>query len=383
MYSALIRLPIVVLVSALGAASIGCHPLSRPPRADVITLGMRIEGRHVVTQDSNNVPHARVAYSNTRLSWRTVGEAAWVCAHDLPGPDANALVPVANQYDVQVDGIDYPLFEPPLNPRCVAVARGLAAGLHTIRLTKRTEASVGETLFARPVGPRRRPPLGRTRQLLAIGDSITCGYGVWSANAQRHFDPRDEDGTRSFVALAARSLSASVETVAYSGRGVWRNRDGTSEGTLPALWERAVPGVADAPSWPSRADAVVVHLGTNDVSAGPLDALAFERAYRQLLARTDLDAPGALTVLAAGPMVSNKPSAVSGPGLHNAMVAMLDSLAAERRQQGLRTVTLAFSPQDEPPYDAMGLGGDYHPSLAVQADMGHKLTQLLARELHW
>lgn len=351
-------------------------------RPDVTTIGMRIEGRYVLTQDANAAPQVRVGYSNTSLSWRTHDESIWICAQDVPGPAANQNDHVANEYDVRVDGVTLPPFRPPWQPACVAVVRGLAPGPHRVTLTKRTEAEVGETLFSRPIGLLGAPAVPRTRRLLAVGDSITCGYGILCSGPNAPFDPRTEDGTRSYVALAAHAVAASLETVAYSGRGVWRNRDGSLVDTIPALFRRALPGLPALPRRAAQADVVVINLGTNDVAAGPLDIGAFEQAYRTLLAQTDADSPQALTVLVVGPMIAANKSG-AGPNMPATLARVLERLAAQRERQGQPTEVLVFPPQNEPPFAAFGLGCHYHPSRKTHAAMAQTLQDVLRARLRW
>ena len=46
------------------------------------------------------------------------------------------------------------------------------------------------------------------------------------------------DNWDAYESVAARALGAEVSTVAISGRGVYRNADGTTDGTMPKLFDR-------------------------------------------------------------------------------------------------------------------------------------------------
>jgi Lysophospholipase L1 and related esterases len=155
----------------------------------------------------------------------------------------------------------------------------LSAGPHELRLYKRTESMCGIESFRGiylAAGGRMLPPPPRaTRSIEFIGDSITCGYGNLAstydpAPEQFRFHAENEDNGLAWGSLAAKALGARAVTVAYSGRGIYRNCDETEAGTLPEIIHRIFPDDATRGAWDfSRyvPDLVVVNLGTNDYNS--------------------------------------------------------------------------------------------------------------------
>lgn len=172
----------------------------------------------------------------------------------------------------------------------------LGAGEHVVRVDKLTESQVGSGrfggFFAGP-GARALPaPAERARKVEFIGDSHTVGYGVRSAARACTPDEIHDltDTSLAFGPVLARRLDADYRVIAFSGRGVVRNYDGTAPGEpLPALYPRVIPSDPDrriAASDPWRPQLIVIGLGTNDFST-PVkpgepwsDPAALRAAYR-------------------------------------------------------------------------------------------------------
>ena len=155
----------------------------------------------------------------------------------------------------------------------------LASGLdpatpHVVRVMREAEAFAGvHELLGVELGPGGRflPPRAPSLRIEVVGDSITCGYGVLGANERCPFTYATERASAAYGARLGQALDADVTTVCWSGRGVLRNYDGSTTGTMPELYELAIPADPPVP-WSfaaaPRADAVVVNLGTNDFLGG-------------------------------------------------------------------------------------------------------------------
>lgn len=258
--------------------------------------------------------------------------------------------------------------------RDYALAAGLAPGEHTLRLMKLTEAEVGTVrvdaltvsdggaLLAATPAPRRR--------MLAIGDSITAGYGVNGADASCGYGAAYNDASRTWVSRAADALGAELHMVAWSGRGVVRNYDPAVRETLVDVFARPVPTEperrCDLRAWP--VDDVVLNVGTNDTSRPGFDAARFERDLGTFVRRLRALYPGARVVLAVGPMLNEE-----GPGCHPRaqVLAAATAVAGAERRRGPCDVSVLELPgatADE------GCGCSSHPSARTHARMAAQLV---------
>ncbi|MGY4644882.1 cellulose binding domain-containing protein [Cellulomonas sp. URHB0016] len=176
-------------------------------------------------------------------------------------------------YGIEVDGKPYATLVTP--GRITYRVTGLTAGVHSVRVVKRSEVPWATSTFGGFVpydGEILPAPAARDLQLEFDGDSYTAGYGNTSTSRDCTSDQvtRTTNADLSFGALTARALGADYQVNAFSGRGMVRNYAGGEPGTsYRTYYDRALPGVAgdvwDRPAdW--QPDAVVVGLGINDFS---------------------------------------------------------------------------------------------------------------------
>jgi lysophospholipase L1-like esterase len=265
----------------------------------------------------------------------------------------------------------------------------LASGLdptqpHEVTVTRESEALAGvHELLGLDLGPGGQllPPRPRAHRIEVIGDSISCGYGVLGADAHCRFSFATERASEAYGARLGRALDADVTTVCWSGRGVIRNYDGSTTGTMPELFEMAVPAppvpwsFATAPA----PDAVILNLGTNDflgAEGRPLDLGEFEEAYVRFARRVREVYPRAFLVVTTSPMLHAEPSA-SGPGtVRDLARARLERVVARRIEEGDRRLEL-IRLDDE----ASHWGCDYHPDSAMNARIAERLEASLRAHL--
>lgn len=190
--------------------------------------------------------------------------------------------------------------------------------LHRIRLIKRTENGKGYLgvrgfwldgeILPRPAAPA-------PRQILFIGDSITCGFGNTTEEKDRLFFSCDEDGWQSHGAIAARMLGMEPTIISSSGICVtafagWPHpyaMDGLYDYTDRMLEEKL--GRTALTRWDFEAhpaDYVVLNLGTNDCNAmaaeGAQGPAHHARAYRDFVAHLRAVHPRAYILCALGSM---------------------------------------------------------------------------------
>ena len=313
--------------------------------------------------DADNPASVRFAWSGTGAVVRFRGDRAAV---DLGG---------GQEYTVLVDG--------KLQPKLTAtngknvLAQGLSADEHTIELYRRTEASQGESEirgFDFGTG-QLLAPAPVTRRLEFVGDSITCGYGNEGANASCDFSAQTENHYLSYAAITARNLHAELSTVAWSGKGVACNYgDDASSCTdpLPTYYARTLPNRVDS-NWDFslfQPDAVVVNLGTNDLSTSiDPDKATFEAAYRALLQRIRQAYPTARILCTNGPLLNGTELTTVRGYITDVVTSMADA----------RITTFEIEPQD----GSDGYGCQYHPSLAEHQKVAAVVTAALKTALGW
>jgi lysophospholipase L1-like esterase len=100
-----------------------------------------------------------------------------------------------------------------------------------------------------------------------IGDSIHAGYGALGKVGDRDCCA-SESHWDSYGAQLARMLDAELTTIAVSGMGVIRNYAGATDFTMREMYPRTLPNEPALWCEPHPLDAVVINLGTNDISAG-------------------------------------------------------------------------------------------------------------------
>lgn len=255
------------------------------------------------------------------------------------------------------------------------VAHGLKPGEHEVRVLKRTEADAGtiELLGLQAGGGGRflARPARRARSVLAIGDSITAGYGVDGPNESCHFSGGTSNATRTYAFLAARALDAEIQVLAWSGRGVYRNYDADEAPVMPELYDLAIPTEPESRVDPSTysADTVVVNLGTNDLYRPRPNRGRFIAAYVALAARLRHDQPSATIVLIVGPMLADDYPPHSN-ALRKARAWVASVVAARRAAGDARISMLEFrgAMPDE------GYGCDFHPSARSHQRMASELV---------
>ncbi|MEV0233436.1 SGNH/GDSL hydrolase family protein [Nonomuraea sp. NPDC050786] len=180
----------------------------------------------------------------------------------------------AADYDIQIDGTTVTTLVTP--GQTTHWVNGLAKGVHSVRVVKRSESPWATSEFggfvAAPHGAILRGPRARHRQIEFIGDSYTAGYGNLSATRDCTGDDvnRTTNADISFGAIAARRLNADYQINAYSGRGMVRNYNGSDpQVNYRTFYDRALLSV-EGDVWKNpgtwRPQLVVIGLGINDFS---------------------------------------------------------------------------------------------------------------------
>jgi len=333
--------------------------VGNPPITSVIAAGVRWVGR-VDTADA----------MGPRFGWSGAGFIARFNGTSLTARLNNAGAFI---FKAVVDGSPQPSFAMSPGPGSYSLASGLAVGTHTVALYRQTEGVYGDSqLLGLTVGAGALadPAPAPSRLIEVVGASVSCGYGdlgtspcTFSFGTESHWD--------AYESVAGRALGADVSTVAISGRGVYRNFDGTTDGTMAALFDRILAGSA-APAWDFRTtpQVVVVNLGKNDLALGDPGTIlrdAYLAFTRTLRARY----PNAFIVCATGPNL--------GEPAHTQQLGYVSAAVATRHAEGDNAIEVL----DWPEQVAGEIGCDAHPNAAKQASMGDQLATLLRARLQW
>ncbi|WP_341677382.1 SGNH/GDSL hydrolase family protein [Niveibacterium sp. SC-1] len=277
-----------------------------------------------------------------------------------------------NRFLLDIDGKQRVL-TPGGDPRRITLAEGLAPGEHRLRLTRLTEALLGETVFigAPEHDGELLPATPRQRRLLVIGDSITAGYGAEGDNPDCGFSPATENQQLSYAALAAEALDADLHSIAWSGKGAYRNYGETlpQAPNMSALHRRTLPGRADS-QWPDadyRPDAIVINLGSNDFWSGAPAGERYDAAMGALVDTLRQIHPDSPIYLMASPLLLG--------ATRGAQVRALDRVCSARDK--VRLLDLERVRPEE------GWGCDYHPGRATHARQATELASRLRTDLGW
>nr|WP_307729807.1 bifunctional acetylxylan esterase/glucomannan deacetylase AxeC2 [Duganella sp. sic0402] len=196
----------------------------------------------------------------------------------------------------------------------LVLAAGLARGVHSAEIVNRSETWQGSAalLDLDTDGAWRAAPALAERKLLLLGDSVTCGAAIdrvpGEENGAASANPR-----ASYGMLLARQLNAQVQLVCYGGRGLIRTWEGkTNELNLAGYYGMALPIQPVAVPWDQRdyrPDAILVAIGTNDMTTGIPEREQYVAAYVSLVRTLLRDHPQAQLMLTEGGILTGEKQA--------------------------------------------------------------------------
>lgn len=277
---------------------------------------VRIMGRTVIEKDS-----ATLGFPGQEIELRFTGSSSVKMNGEVLSGDA--------WFNVYIDGRSLPVLKLGSGRYSTSLADTLdASAEHMVRIVRRSESGAGVIRvdgFTIDDGAKVLPakPLP-SRKILAIGDSITCGYNVeLLPPGQPGYYPEKENAELSYAWQLAKDFDAQIQLVSYSGRGItrdWRGlttslsqevfNDAGNNGkvheivTAGDFFERALP---DDPAsvWDHskyQPDLILICLGQNDYSQISLPAADFADAYIKFVDRVHQVYPKASIVVLSSPM---------------------------------------------------------------------------------
>lgn len=237
-----------------------------------------------------------------------------------------------NYYDPIIDGTTYPKIRPNDDITMIKyeVTSALPYGEHEITVVKRTEANDGMGYFVgfEFAGTILPPPDRPAHKVLIFGDSITAGSGIEvpdgdpGCSADGWGQPV-QNADLAYGPVAARMLDADYHVVGVAGIGLVRNYiSDPAQGDIrpmPQVYNLVLPELPSGAIWTPASyqpDAIVVALGTNDFSPGPLNpdntpvdgrpmmtVQTFATAYFSFVDLLRADYPAAEIFLMGSPML--------------------------------------------------------------------------------
>lgn len=262
------------------------------------------------------------------------------------------------------------------------LAENLAAGEHTLRLFKQTEASVGRIefeKFALQNGTVLPPPPKSERRMELIGDSITCGYGNEASGGADPFKPSTENHYLSYGQLAARALRAECHTVACSGEGILRNAVGDVVHPIPSIYGQILPPTLepawDFAQWIPRV--VVINLGTNDFLIGIPDRETFICTYLALIDKLHRFYHSPIFFCCLSPMITDE--SPQGENQRATARTYLQEIKDRAEKAGIQSLHMLEFKTLQPGE----FGADWHPNLVAHRRMARTLTGAIRQGTGW
>ena len=322
-----------------------------------------------------------LTWPGTGLSFNFTGTSATIGLTQISG---------TNSADLIVDGQTTVISN--VAGTSITTPAGLSQGFHSVQLRKRSEYIYG-SIFVGQVTTTGAlsAELVPTRQIEVIGDSITVGYGL-DGTAPCTNTAALEDNPLTYAALAASSLGADYNVMAWSGEGLTRNYPTGAVDTsplMPELYTRYGADDADnSYTFPSSwlPQAVVINLGTNDFDyllynasgqayqARPtLDSTTYTNAMVAFVQSIQVHYPAADFFLLTSPMLSD-----SWPTTEDAQhTTQSNALAAAVASIGKKAHLVDW------PTQGSDVGCDSHPTAATHAAEAVVLAAAISSVLGW
>jgi len=295
------------------------------------------------------------------------------------GTEASVLLKSkGNVFSVVLDGKQMPPLDLSENFKDKhLIAKNLANGIHIISIAKRTESIQGDVLFKgfEIKGSPQKEALPQKPKLKIefLGNSITAGYGVLDSVKEHTYSPITQDVFSSYAGVAARELNAEMRTVAFSGRGIYRNPNSRDQRTLPEFFPYISVNAKIPWDFSWQPDIAVIELGTNDFSVNAPDSAGFVNSVVKFAKQIREKYPNAQIIITDGPMLNDSwPKGVPSLTLCR---KFLDAAKNELAKQGISVHRLSFSRQD----GSLGYGADWHPSKRQSEKNGKELAEFIRR----
>lgn len=272
----------------------------------------------------------------------------------------------SNYFAVIIDGGEPQLLHPVKGERRFALLKGAEKKERVIQIFRRTEALFDLVTFhglELSEGARLLPPPVKKKKLLVLGDSITCGYGNEAPGIKVNFTPFEENGYMTYAPIAARLLDAEYHCVAWSGQGLYRDRNNNTDNAMPERLHMTIPQTKKK-DWDLKRykpDYFIVNLGTNDTAKGIPEEDPYVKATEDLVNTMLEVAPECRIYFCVGPMIGGKNK--------EAIKSYYEKVAEKNSQVFVYELPKAKYPDEA--------GASWHPKVVAQERCGKGLAEFI------
>jgi lysophospholipase L1-like esterase len=257
------------------------------------------------------------------------------------------------------------------------IGKRLKKGTHNIVLFRRSEGAKGAVQFKGfklSKNSKLQTVEEPKRKILAIGDSITCGYGNEAPSVKEGNTIQNQNGYMSYAAIASRELEADVMMICWSGKGMYRNRqqNNDTKSTIPVIFDNVLSRDNNLKYDHTQfiPDVIAINLGTNDETElngkkPPLNKDDYISAYKAFIVRLRTFAPDSKIVISIGPMGKFKKTYTD----------WMPEIA-----EAFKNVSVLFY---EPFTGTEEKGGHHHPNVKKHVKMSDTLTAHIKEITGW
>lgn len=249
-------------------------------------------------------------------------------------------------------------------------------GLNTLRVFKQTEARNGIFSLMYLDGEQIRPLQPSENKIVWIGNSITCGYGNGIAipappegNPSTVYHPKNQLNYYAYSSMVSRNFNAEAVQICQSGKGIYRNYDGTSEDLIPTFFNNITSDTNQL-----VANLYVILAGTNDFAGenglkSLVDSTAFVEQYLSLLSDIEVHHEEKPLLILSSNMLSNQVFTLPKDRLNQYLKAAMNAY------KGSMQLHFFDLPYMEAPY-----GENWHPSKKEHERMAELVSQFIELE---
>ncbi|CAK0784600.1 hypothetical protein CVIRNUC_007804 [Coccomyxa viridis] len=282
-------------------------------------------------------------------------------------------------------------------PKNVSIPVEGTPGMHTLVMTKLTEAGQGEAqvdgvwLDTGSFGPPR--PNTSDRRVEIIGASISNGLGDMGPAVGCQGWSQTSDALLAYGPLVANHYGASFSLLAWSGAGILRKGNLIYKGgggedllikappTIPELYLRTV--ASDPSSTFDQASfvpqVILLEIGDNDFSGNHEPPSGWADKFKAFLQQIRTNAPDAYMILLITPV--NVQSPIRGHTSAQMAARERARQIQELQAQGFQKLYLLELPPSVMQGSEVGCYG--HPSSATQANMAAVVQDFVANLTQW
>lgn len=268
------------------------------------------------------------------------------------------------------------------------VSNLLTDSINAISIYKLTEASIGKIDFLglEILGNSFIDTLRlSSKKIVWIGNSVTCGYGNEveilappKGNPTTGFHSFNENNYKAWGSIASRNCKAQAIHLCYSGKGLYRNFDGSKHLLIKDFIQKSIPqdNIEINPET-VMAPIYVIHAGTNDFGYEGgypdqlVDSIRFIKGLQSVFRVINLWNPQAEIIVASSNMLSNYYPKNGNKRLKSYLENAIKTF--EKSNMKLHIIPLNIQQQ---PY-----GENWHPSAIEHQKMAAQIEPLLKQIL--